>query len=121
MPYGWIARSTERGLFRLGDQAAVIPSLAGEGISIALASGTLAARAWLERGADGATAYQRELAALAARPLRVAGLAWKLAERPLPAAIGLALARRVPPLLRWLIEGSRIAPDASLAPAPAAP
>ncbi len=121
VPYGWIARSTEPGLFRLGDQAAVIPSLAGEGISIALASGTMAARAWLNCGADGAVAYQRELAALAARPLRVAGLAWKLAERPLTAAVGLALARRVPPLLRWLIEASRIAPDASLAPAPAAP
>ncbi len=121
VPYGWIARSTEPGLFRLGDQAAVIPSLAGEGISIALASGTMAARAWLNCGADGAVAYQRELAALAARPLRVAGLAWKLAERPLTAAVGLALARRVPPLLRWLIEASRIAPDASLAPATAAP
>jgi flavin-dependent dehydrogenase len=39
VPYGWSARDTEPGLFRLGDQAAVIPSLAGEGIDIALASG----------------------------------------------------------------------------------
>jgi flavin-dependent dehydrogenase len=121
VPYGWIARSTAPGLFRLGDQAAVIPSLAGEGISIAVASGTMAARAWLARGAEGAVGYQREFARIAARPLAVARLAWSLAETPAAATLGLALARRVPPVLRWLIEGSRIAPVASLAHAAAAP
>ena len=120
VPYGWRAGTTEPGLFRLGDQAAVIPSLAGEGISIALASGALAVRTWLEHGAAGAQRYQRRMASEAAAPLRTARLAWTLAERPLAARAGLALAERLPAVLRWLIEASRIAPDAPLAqPVPA--
>lgn len=120
IPYGWIARATAPGLFRLGDQAAVIPSLAGEGISIALASGALAARTWLEHGTAGAELFQRRMAGLAAAPLRAAGLARTLAESPLFARAGLALARRVPAALHWLIEASRIAPVTPLAPSPTA-
>jgi flavin-dependent dehydrogenase len=121
VPYGWIARDTAPGLFRLGDQAAVIPSLAGEGISIALASGALAARTWLAQGAAGAQAYQRRMASFAAGPVRTARLAWSLAESPLAARLGIRLAGYVPALLRWLIEASRIEPDAPLAPLPSAP
>lgn len=121
VPYGWVARSTEPGVFRLGDQAAVIPSLAGEGISIALASGVLAARIWLEHGADGATWFQRRMAAMTAAPLRAAGLARWLAESPLGARAGLALAERIPMALRELIEASRIPPDAPLAQPASAP
>jgi menaquinone-9 beta-reductase len=121
VPYGWIARTTAPGHFRLGDQAAVIPSLAGEGISIALASGALAARIWLEHGSDGAALFQRRMADVAAAPLRAAGLARTLAESPLGARAGLALARRVPAALHWLIAASRIAPDAPLAHPATAP
>lgn len=121
VPYGWIARDTQPGVFRLGDQAAVIPSLAGEGIAIALASGALAAQHWLARGADGARAFQRELAARAARPVRTARLAWAIAEIPFAASLGLALAKRLPPLVGWLMQASRIAPDAPLAQPRAAP
>jgi len=121
VPYGWIVRATVPGLFRLGDQAAVIPSLAGEGISIALASGALAARSWLEHGADGAVRFQRQMAERVAAPMRAAGRARTLAESPLAARAGLALARRVPAALHCLIEASRIAPDAPLAPSPTAP
>ena len=35
------------GLFRLGDQAAVIASFTGDGVALALASGSLAARTWI--------------------------------------------------------------------------
>ncbi|HYD24187.1 MAG TPA: FAD-dependent monooxygenase [Croceibacterium sp.] len=115
VPYGWIARETRPGLFRLGDQAAVIPSLAGEGISIALASGAAAARHWLERGAAAAAAYQREMATRAAAPVRAARIAWALAEHPLGAALGIALAERFPPLLRTLMRASRVAPEPALA------
>ena len=41
VPYGWRTADTLPGLFRLGDQAGVIPSLAGEGMGLALASGCL--------------------------------------------------------------------------------
>jgi flavin-dependent dehydrogenase len=121
VPYGWIAGTTKPGLFRLGDQAAVIPSLAGEGISIALASGALSARVWLERGAEGAASFQRQMAVRAAAPMRAAGLARTLAESPLAARAGLALARRIPAALHRLIEASRIAPDAPLAQPVVAP
>lgn len=46
IPYGYInpPHDAQPGLFRLGDQAAVIPSFAGDGIAIALHSAALAAR-----------------------------------------------------------------------------
>ena len=121
VPYGYLARTSEPGLFRLGDQAAVIPSLAGEGIAIALASGSLAARYWLEGGAAAAPAFQRAFAGRAAWPVRAASVAWALAERPLVARIGAGLAGSVPPVLRWLMETTRLDPPASLARAHAAP
>ncbi|CAN5417091.1 hypothetical protein BH10PSE12_BH10PSE12_28380 [soil metagenome] len=82
VPYGWRARTTEPGLFRLGDQAAVIPSLAGEGVGIALASAAMAVRSWQADGADGAVAYQRQFARAAWRPLAVAGMVKALGSRP---------------------------------------
>ncbi len=91
VPYGWRERGGEAGLFRLGDQAAVIPSLAGEGMGIAIASGTRAAAAWLRGGPAAAAGYQRRLARDAARPLAVAGAAWRLAERPALARVALAI------------------------------
>ena len=121
VPYGWIARHAQPGLFRLGDQAAVIPSLAGEGIAIALASGALAARHWFARGAEGAPAFQRELARRAAGPVRTARLARTIAESPFAAALGVGVARRFPPLVRWLMQASRVMPDAPLAQPRAAP
>jgi flavin-dependent dehydrogenase len=121
VPYGFLARSTEPGLFRLGDQAAVIPSLAGEGIAIALASGALAARHWLAGGPATAPAYQQDFAARAAWPVRVGQLAWQLAERPILARPGLAVAARVPSVIRWLMDATRLDAPASLAPLPAAP
>ena len=120
VPYGWIARSPAPGLFRLGDQAAVIPSLAGEGISIALASGAAAARHWLAHGAAGAVSYQREIAARAAAPVRAAKVAWALAERPAAVALGIEVASRFPPVLRALMTLSRIEPEPTLAPRPTA-
>lgn len=94
IPYGWIARSTERGIFRLGDQAAVIPSIAGEGIGIALESGTRAARAWLAGGAGAAPAFQRDFARAVRSPVLVARFLARLSRQPMAwraaAAFGLA-------------------------------
>lgn len=121
VPYGWLAEATDRGVFRLGDQAAVIPSLAGEGIAIALASGILAARVWLEDGAEGAPRFQRQFAKAVAAPMRAAGLARAMAESRLGAQAGLVVAGRLPQALRLLMETTRIAPEAQLAQAAAAP
>ena len=119
IPYGFIATETHSGLYRLGDQAAVIPSLAGEGISIALASGVAAADA-LAAG-ESAPHYQARFAAAARNPVRLASAAWRMAETTLGARAGLALARIAPSLVAGFADMARIDPPASLAPARAAP
>ena len=61
LPYGLVIRQPERdGIWRLGDQAAVIPSFSGDGMSIALHSARLAAGAYL--AGQGAEHYQAQLA-----------------------------------------------------------
>jgi flavin-dependent dehydrogenase len=81
VPYGWIARETPPGIFRLGDQAACIPSLAGEGIGIALASAERAAAIWRNEGGAGGPGYQAAFASSVQRPIRMAALARTLATR----------------------------------------
>ncbi|MBO0749575.1 MAG: hypothetical protein J2O44_03955, partial [Porphyrobacter sp.] len=108
VPYGWSARTTEQGVFRLGDQAAVIPSLAGEGIDIALASGIAAAEAWLAGGAEAAPAYQQALHERVRGPLMWAGAAWGLAERPAMTRLGLAAARLAPNFVARLVDATRL-------------
>ena len=62
LPYGLVVRQPERDrIWRLGDQAAVIPSFSGDGMSIALHSARLAASAYLSGQPAGA--YQTRLAA----------------------------------------------------------
>jgi menaquinone-9 beta-reductase len=48
IPYGYVCPEEADGLYRVGDQAAVVPSLAGEGIAIALRTGRRAADAVLQ-------------------------------------------------------------------------
>ncbi|RJF93741.1 NAD(P)/FAD-dependent oxidoreductase [Sphingomonas cavernae] len=79
VPYGWRVRTSEAGLFRLGDQAAVIPSLAGEGMGIALASGVMAARYHLAGGRGAAKAFQAALAQRTRIPMMSAGALGALA------------------------------------------
>ncbi|WP_066556401.1 NAD(P)/FAD-dependent oxidoreductase [Croceicoccus bisphenolivorans] len=87
VPYGWRAVETQPGLFRLGDQAGVIPSLAGEGIGIALVSARLATDAWISDGPVAAEAFQRAFAARLRSRLAFAG-----------AISGIATSRHVAPL-----------------------
>lgn len=82
VPYGWRATRGAEGLYRLGDQAAVIPSLAGEGMGIAIASGMSAAQAYLRDGAAGSVAWQKGFARRARAPLAIAGAVRAIAERP---------------------------------------
>lgn len=66
VPYGFVHKAhsgDDPALYRLGDQAAVIPSFSGDGMSIALHSGRLAARTVLAGGssADYHRAVRREV------------------------------------------------------------
>jgi flavin-dependent dehydrogenase len=107
VPYGWLMREGHRGLFRIGDQGAVIPSLAGEGIGIALASGEAAAKAYLENGPEAAIAYQENLAKAARRPIAIASMLKRLTGRPRLARQAIALAG-FPGLVGLLGEATRI-------------
>ena len=109
VPYGWIAQNTRAGFYRLGDQAAVIPSLAGEGMSIAVHSGIHAADIWLERGRDGAGHYQRSFAEWAARPVSVARLAWRIGETRLLSEVLAYAAGRMPWLAGSVMKATRLA------------
>jgi len=74
IPYGFLHEpqaDDPPGLFRLGDQAAVIPSFTGDGMSIALHSGCLAASIFLAQGQACAT-FQRRLREDVRRSVRVA-------------------------------------------------
>ncbi len=71
VPYGFLHRPSDDGLFRLGDQAAVIPSLTGDGLAIALHSGQCAARTW-DLGGDAQT-YHAELRKALRGQMRLAG------------------------------------------------
>ncbi len=107
VPYGWRATTGQPGLFRLGDQAAVIPSLAGEGIGIAVASGGAAAEAYLQSGPQGAIAFQRRFAQRASRPVGTASIVKTLLENAAIAPSALQLAR-IPGLLTGLSRLTRI-------------
>lgn len=106
VPYGWIARQTIPGVFRLGDQAAVIPSLAGEGNGIALSSGIMAAQGWM--AGETPQAFQARLARATKRPVGIAQQLWHWGERP-GAAQALTLGVRLAPWLAGRIaEWTRI-------------
>jgi len=107
VPYGFVARTTLPGRWRIGDAAAVIPSLAGEGIGIALASAEAAARALLNGG--DAQAFQTGFARRAAAPMRIADLAWRGAEHPRVARVATRIARALPALPRAVARATRIA------------
>ncbi len=108
VPYGWRARATGPGIFRLGDQAGVIPSLAGEGMGIAVASGMRAGQAFVAHGAAGAEAYQRALAAALGPPMALAGLIRRAGESPWTAPALLALARAAPYLVHVAARWTRL-------------
>lgn len=99
VPYGWRERTGTAGLFRLGDQAGVIPSLAGEGMGIAIASGVSGAAAWQQGGAWAAPKWQRSFARQLARPVGIAGAIAALGEHTATAGALVTLARLAPPLV----------------------
>jgi flavin-dependent dehydrogenase len=103
VPYGWRASAAPPGVFRLGDQAGVIPSFAGEGIGLALASAECAVGHWKEGGGGAAPGYQRAFARRLRRPLAVAGVLASVSDRP-----GLALLAGIPGLARLIAQMTRV-------------
>jgi flavin-dependent dehydrogenase len=112
IPYGLLHRpggaEPERsdGLFRLGDQTAVIPSLTGDGIAIALHSGTLAAQVWLDGG--DALDYHIRIARKLGGQMRLAGLLHRAGLFGPLQAVTIRGAALFPGLLRAAARGTRI-------------
>jgi flavin-dependent dehydrogenase len=73
IPYGYIRRTTEDGLYCVGDQAAVIPSFTGDGISIALHTARCAVTAYLT--GERAPEFQAKLGKALSLQMRMAELA----------------------------------------------
>ena len=118
VPYGYQTGSPAAdGLFRLGDQAAVIPSLTGDGMAIALHSGRTAAETWLA-GADSA-AYHRTLIQTLGPQMRLAGL---LHHACMSGSVQSAITRTAklfPSLLRQAAYRTRLPSRAALSDQPA--
>ena len=114
VPYGFIHRASPSDparLFRMGDQAGVIPSFSGDGMSIALHSGRLAAHA-VAAGSDAAT-YHARLCGDVARQIRLATWLQRagfsgIGQRLMIGVIGIA------PALLGAIAGATRVPEPAL-------
>lgn len=119
IPYGYIRRSTEDGLYCIGDQAAVIPSFTGDGISIALHTARAASAALL--AGEPAPHFQPRLRKALLTQMRMAefaagGMNNRLARAVLPFCL-----RMWPGVMRVTASLTRItAPHATVAAHPAA-
>ncbi|MGA3129804.1 MAG: NAD(P)/FAD-dependent oxidoreductase [Terracidiphilus sp.] len=114
IPYGFIRRTTENGLYCIGDQAAVIPSFTGDGISIALHTARCAAAAYLR--AEPAPIFQANLRSALVVQMRLAefaadGLNNSLARAVLPFCL-----RVWPGVMRVTARLTRVAQHANVAP-----
>lgn len=119
VPYGFLhqeppvatsASPAPRSLWRLGDQAAVIPSVTGDGMAMAVHGGLLAARMW-QHGHTPA-AYHQRLAAQVGPGLRLAGQLLKLAAHPWSRRWLPAVLQAFPSLLQHAGERTRVPPAA---------
>ena len=110
IPYGYLIHES-RGLWCIGDQAAVIPSFTGDGISIALHSAALAAQMFLA----GRTAadYNRTLRAQLARSMALATWLSRAAVTFAGRTTALAALSLAPSAIRWVAASTRI-PQSSL-------
>ncbi len=109
IPYGFVFKAhpdDPEGLYRLGDQMAVIPSFSGDGMAIAMHTAILATSSYLARSC-------REYHLQAAKELKPqifrAILLMKLAPSSLTQQILFDICRVIPGSLRYLAKKTRIA------------
>ncbi len=114
IPYGYIRATTEDGLYCVGDQAAVIPSFTGDGISIALHTARRAVAACLQ--AEPAPLFQARLRSAMRLQVRLAevaadGLNNSFARTVLPFCL-----RVWPGVMRVTAKLTRVAQNAAVVP-----
>jgi flavin-dependent dehydrogenase len=105
IPYGYVAEARD-GLWRLGDQAAVIPSFAGDGLGIALHSAHAAAEAFL--AGETADSFQRRLAADLGLRVKGAAVLSQLIVQPWGQSLAVGATRLRPQLLSAAAAFTRI-------------
>jgi flavin-dependent dehydrogenase len=107
IPYGYVRRRSDA-VWYLGDQAAVIPSFAGDGMSIALHSAKVAAASYL--GGRTADSFQQTLASDVARQVLLStALSHGLVRRSGQWALSVA-ARTIPGLMTLVASRTRLPP-----------
>ena len=113
IPYGWLrAAAPQPGLWPLGDQAAVIPSFTGDGMSIALHSGCLAAGSYL--GGGSAAEFQSALSRSLRRQVGLATAVSRALVEDSAQPLLVAAMRFWPGVLRLLAANTRIPASARL-------
>jgi flavin-dependent dehydrogenase len=115
IPYGYLRRATEDGLYCIGDQAAVIPSFTGDGISIALHTARRAAAAYL--AAEPAQVFQPQLRSAMLPQMRLAEAAANGLNNALARAVLPFCLRVWPGAMRVTARLTRVTqPPAAVAP-----
>jgi flavin-dependent dehydrogenase len=114
IPYGYVRRTTKDQLYCIGDQAAVIPSFTGDGISIALHTARCAVAAYLS--AEPAPLFQARLRSTLLPQMRLAelaadGLNNSLARAVLPFCLSVW-----PGVMRLTARLTRVTQPAAVAP-----
>jgi menaquinone-9 beta-reductase len=104
IPYGHVQSDSE-GIWRLGDQAAVIPSFCGEGIAIAVQSALLAAGYYLAGRSP--EDFQRSFARHIGAQVKLTTLLSPILMHPRGQAFAIRLATLAPQLVRQIALKSR--------------
>ncbi len=107
IPYGYIRHTTDEGLYCIGDQAAVIPSFTGDGISIALHTARCAVAAYI--AGEPAPAFQKRLRGALRNQMRLAEIAADGLNNPVARAILPFCLRVWPGVMRVTARLTRIA------------
>lgn len=118
IPYGHIRATTEDGLYCIGDQAAVIPSFTGDGISLALHTARCAAAALV--AGEPAPVFQARLRSELLPQMRLAVLAADGLNNSLARAVLPFCLRVWPGVMGVTAKLTRIARGAAVVPQPVA-
>ena len=114
IPYGHLRRETEHGLYCIGDQAAVIPSFTGDGISIALHTARRATAAYLDT--EPATVFQPRLRSAMLSQMRLAEFAADGLNNALARAVLPFCLRVWPGAMRVTAKLTRVTQPPAMAP-----
>jgi flavin-dependent dehydrogenase len=113
IPYGYLRRTTDDSLYCIGDQAAVIPSFTGDGISLALHTARCAVAAYL--AAEPAPVFQAKLRSALLTQMRLAEFAADGLNNPLARAVLPSCLRVWPGVMRVTAKLTRIAQQPAFA------